>query len=1069
MPAPETHPVDPHLMDDQPARERILTDLDTNLLVEAGAGSGKTTLLVGRIVALIARGTPVERIAAVTFTRKAANELRERLQVELEARSRAAEPGSARAERYEHALRELGRGFVGTIHAFCARLLRERPLEAGLDPDFREVSEEDWQELQRDFWRRWIERAKRTDDPMLVDLQRVAIDARELFEAFETLTAYPDVVFPLVDVAPPDTTSCRRALEAVLAEARALMPREAPPDGWDELMRLVRRLELRRRLGNWDDPAAFCAAIEGIAPSHCKLVQKRWSDTKEGKARAKQLAADLLALIEGPIADVLRAWREHRYPIVMRFLQRATEEFAHERRATGQLGFEDLLLLTATLLREHPHVRAALGARWAHVLVDEFQDTDPIQAEVCFLLAADATPERDWRAVTLRPGALFVVGDPKQSIYRFRRADIGTYELVKARIAAHGAVVALTRNFRSTPPIARLVNQHFAEVFPREATDVQAAFRPMQVVKDARATTGVHRYVVRPAANNKETIFAMDAAMVASWIAERIARGERTAGDFLVLTATKEPIAVYARALAERNVPVATTGAPLPQERELRELLLVLRALADPENAVAVAAVLEGLFFGLSPADLFDARQAGLRFVATRRPPDDALPAARALRRLHEWWLLSQRAPADVVLERIVDETGLLAYAASQPLGDVRAGALLRLVEVVRAGSTLGVSGLGAAVERIELELNGEAPDAPLLPGRTDRVRVMNVHKAKGLEAEVVVLAAPVDARPWPSLLHVRRGATGEATGGMCITADKRILAHPPGWAAMAEAEDALRGAERARLLYVAATRAKQELVVAQCQRSTRNGPVPDESMWSPLAPALESLATPIELPIAPAPGRRQVTRDHAVIAAAIADAEARRRTAADPSLTLTTVTESAKGTWDEARPMDVLQPPGANAGAAWGRAVHRAIEALGRGRRDESLRAFIRAVALHEGLTDAQRDELDAVIAAVAGSAAWQRLLVHGAPRVELPVMRSVRDAAGERVTEGVVDAAVLGREGWVVVDWKTDAVEGERWRERLARYTRQVDAYAEILGALTGAPARGTVERIPRGAGGA
>jgi ATP-dependent helicase/nuclease subunit A len=1069
MPAHDIRPDDPAVADDQPARERVLTDLDTNILVEAGAGAGKTTLLVGRIAALIARGTPVERIAAVTFTRKAANELRERLQVELEARSRAAEPGSALAGRYERALRELGRGFVGTIHAFCARLLRERPLEAGLDPDFREVSDEDWKELQRDFWRRWIERAKRTDDPMLVDLQRVAIDARELFDAFDTLTAYPDVVFPLVDVALPDTSACRRALDAVLADARALVPRETPAGGWDKLMRLVRRLELRRRLGDWDDPATFCAAIEGIAPSHCEIVQKRWSDTKEGKARAKQLAADVLALVEGPIADVLRVWREHRYPIVMRFLRRATEEFARERRATGQLGFEDLLLLTATLLREHPRARAALGARWAHVLVDEFQDTDPIQAEVCFLLAAEAGSERDWRAVALRPGALFVVGDPKQSIYRFRRADIGTYELVKARIAARGAVVALTRNFRSTPPIARLVNEHFAGVFPPEASEVQAAFRPMQVVKGAAPASGVRRYAVRPAANNKESIFAGDAAMVASWIAERIARGERVAGDFLVLTATKEPIAAYARALAERNVPVATTGAPLPQERELRELLLVLRALADPENAVVVAAVLEGLFFGLSPADLFDARQAGLRFVATRRPPDDALPAGRALRRLHEWWQLSQRAPADVVLERIVDETGLLAYAASQPLGDARAGALLRLVEVVRAGSTLGVSGLGAAVERIELELDGEAPDAPLLPGRTDRVRVMNVHKAKGLEADVVILAAPADAPLWPSRLHVRRGAAGEATGGVCVTAGTRTVAHPPQWAAMAAAEDEFHAAERARLLYVAATRAKQELVVAQCHRSNKSGPVPDESMWSPLVPALESLATPIELPIVPAPGRRRVARDRAAIAAAIADAEERRRTAAEPSLAVTTVTESAKGTWDEGRTSGLGQAPNPGGGAAWGRAVHRAIEALGRGRRDESLRAFIRAVVLHEGLTDAQRSELEAVIAAVAGSAAWARLLAHGAPRVELPVMRSVRDAAGERVTEGVVDAAVLGRDGWLVVDWKTDAVEGETWRERLVQYTRQVEAYAAILAALTGAPARGTVERIPRAGGGA
>ena len=146
--------------DDQPARDRIRTDLATNLLVEAGAGSGKTTSLVERMLEHVRTGTPVERLTAVTFTRKAANELRERFQLRLERAVReAADDETARA-RCEQALRELDRAFLGTIHAFCARLLRERPLEVELDPDFQEVSEEEWEQLKRSFWRRWVERAR---------------------------------------------------------------------------------------------------------------------------------------------------------------------------------------------------------------------------------------------------------------------------------------------------------------------------------------------------------------------------------------------------------------------------------------------------------------------------------------------------------------------------------------------------------------------------------------------------------------------------------------------------------------------------------------------------------------------------------------------------------------------------------------------------------------------------------------------------------------------------------------------------------------------------------------------
>ena len=148
------------VLDDVHARERIARDLDTSFLVEAGAGSGKTTSLVGRMVALVARGTKVEQIAAVTFTRKAATELRERFEVALETCVRDSERGSEAHARHERALHDLDRAFLGTIHSFCGRLLREHPLELALDPNFSEVTDEDWDLLQEGFWQDWIERAR---------------------------------------------------------------------------------------------------------------------------------------------------------------------------------------------------------------------------------------------------------------------------------------------------------------------------------------------------------------------------------------------------------------------------------------------------------------------------------------------------------------------------------------------------------------------------------------------------------------------------------------------------------------------------------------------------------------------------------------------------------------------------------------------------------------------------------------------------------------------------------------------------------------------------------------------
>ncbi|NUO65047.1 MAG: UvrD-helicase domain-containing protein [Gemmatimonadaceae bacterium] len=1043
---------------DEAARSRILTDLDTNLLVEAGAGSGKTTSLVGRMVALVERGTPVERIAAVTFTRKAANELRERFQLALESRVRGDAPNAESAERCEAALRQLDAAFLGTIHSFCGRLLRERPLEVGLDPSFEEVTEEDWTELQDEFWNRWLERAKRGDDPALRELAAVGVDPRALRKGFDKVVKYPDVAFPTGESVAPNARDCRTKLEELVTRAERMLPREEPEGGWDPLMALVRRLTVQSRIRDWGDVAAFCETLERMTISACKVTQKKWGADKETKAAAKALCEEFTEFVQGPAADVLRCWREHRYPVVMRFLGRAAAEFERERLATATLGFNDLLLLAAKLLRENAEARDQLGARWAHLLVDEFQDTDPVQAEVCLLLASPSSEGDDWRRVTPRPSAIFVVGDPKQSIYRFRRADIQVYELVKRRFASFGAVLALTHNFRSTKPIESLVNAHFAGVFPATGTPAQAPYSAMTTWKDVAPADGVYMYTVCPDRNAKEAIFREDAALLASWIAARIAKGERSAGDFLILTDQKAPIEHYARALSERNVAASTSGAPLPQERELRELLLVLRTLADPENAVLVAAALEGLFFGLSPADLHAGRRAGLHFSITHRPTDEESLCGRALRQLHEWWKVSQRHPADVLLERILDDTGLLFHAASQTLGDARAGALLHLVEALRASSVTGASAVTDATERLELLLRQEAADAPLRPGRSDAVRVMNLHRAKGLEATVVVLAAPYEGDGFEPTVYVRRDEQG-ATGAMVIEGDGLAIAQPPGWEKMAAEESLFERAEDDRLLYVATTRPMRELVVARCAKTTKaHGTEHLGWAWTPLAATLAKVGQPLELVATDAPGRNRVQRSADELREATENATRRLGLASVPTLRVATVTESVKEQRETARAYDL--PKATSPGAAWGRAVHRAMEAVGRGRSGESLDVFLAAVAREEELDAERSAALPRLVAELTASERWTRLMAN-APALELTIMSRTTEDGADLLTEGVIDAASRDADGWTLLDWKTDGVADAEWAKRVDQYERQVGTYGEMLTALTGAPAAGEIVR--------
>ncbi|HEU4570551.1 MAG TPA: UvrD-helicase domain-containing protein [Gemmatimonadales bacterium] len=1047
---------------DQAARERIRTDLDTNLLVEAGAGSGKTTSLVERLVALVERGLPLESIAAVTFTRKAAAELRERFQLKLEAAG------------HLDALRDLDRAFLGTIHAFAGRLLREHPLEAGLDPTFEEVDQAAWPALCDGFWERWLEQLRLAEDAELRALDELGLPPRKLLPAFKEIVAHPDAEFPLVETPRPDHAPVRRRLEQLLDWASGLMPAQEPEAGYDALQEKVRLLRFLQVTTDWDETRSFCDALEQFASGKVKATYNRWvaGRKKDDLAPIKELEEAWNDFAETQAASLLERWREHRYPPLVRFLRRGARQFAAERWRHGTLGFEDLLTGAVRLLRERPEVRRRLGERWRRLLVDEFQDTDPIQAELCFLLASPPEEGEDWRTVRPRAGALFVVGDPKQSIYRFRRADIQTYEQVRERMDLVGAVLQLPASFRARPAVADLVNAHFRSVFPETASETQAAFAPLQPQRPPEPGDGVFRYLVTPEQENAEGILAADAAAVAAWVAAEVTEG-RAPEDFLVLTRGRRGVAEIARALSQWQVPVDTTNAELQQESELRELVLLLRALADPTDPVLVTAALEGLFFGCTPADLWEARRAKVRFTLLEVPPESGPePVRGALAQLVHWRRLADAAPADVLLERILDDTGLLALAASEPLGEGRAGVLVHLVEQLRSGEGGEALDLAAALERVESALKAEGLDVPLRPGRGGAVRVMNLHQAKGLEAHTVILAAPLKPTEHEPTLHVSRMADGPAQAWCVLKDDQRTLAQPPEWARYAAREEEFKRAEEARLLYVASTRAAQRLVIGRAKRSLTASGTTRANDGSPWAAFDEVTARCAELaiPDASPPGRPLLDADAKALRTRAGEVAEQVAGLATPTLAIRTVTERVKvepptESWREAREEERAYdiPDGRPRGAAWGRAVHRAIEGLGRGRRDEALARYVRAVVADElpweapEVQAARVHELLALCDRVRSSPEWASL--GGDARVELPVYRLTSEGGRVIVEEGVIDAVGRADGGWRVVDWKTDAAQ---WDARVPQYQAQVDAYAEALQALTDTPATGRLVRL-------
>lgn len=1081
---------------DEIDRGLIRTALDETLLVEAGAGSGKTTALVDRMLRLIAGGhAAVDDIAAVTFTRKAAGELRQRFQERLEEAiaDRSLDPGDpAPAEvidRLHTALGRIDRAFMGTIHAFCARLLRERPLDARLDPGFRELTAPEERTLARQFWDQHLERlaADPGEDGVLARLDAVGVRPSQLYDQFMAMNEASDVAFPVADAplpSPEEQARLRAAIDDIIDSAIPGIPAVKPDRGWDSLQRKVKQMRYLRSALDFGRAEDLFRALSILCSSKkARVVLKRWTFPS---GQVKEVAARVDDLIEqtptrpAPFGRrLLAAWHAHRYGPALELVQGASRAFAEHRRRTAQLTFHDLLVRATDLLRRSPGARRGLGLRWRRILVDEFQDTDPLQAELLFLLASepsDDPPDGGWAEFVPRPGALFVVGDPKQSIYRFRRADISLYSRIRARFESFGRVVRLTANFRSTPPIEAIVQGVFAPAemggegrFPATATEQQAGFAPLltQPPRSEVVSEGVFYYRIPREYGRAAQALEWEAEALATWVADRVASGERAPEDFLILTRVRRGLSTYARALEARQLPVLVSGSGVGIEDELRELRLVLEALVDPGNRLATLAALEGLFFGLDPDTLLGHVEAGGRFdyrAAADQPPG---PVSDALAVLERWWQRAAERPADEVVEDIVSSIGLLAFAASGELGGLRAGALAFTMELVRTTAVADDASLAGALEALGLVLDDEDSDveSPLEPGRGGAVRVMNLHKAKGLEAPVVVLAGPRGETPMGRSMIIERDAHGQSQG-FCVVQEKsgafqrRTVAAPLDWEARDEREQAFGRAEEDRLLYVAVTRAAHELVVgSRAEGEKRRGP------WAPLEPWLQEHGVELTLEPAPHPARRPLPEPIEVLAAREEDATRIRRRASRPGWSFHTVTEQVRAD-DPAEPpteadadsalLGWTQSPGSASGPggfSWGNAVHMTLEAAARGLDGEALSGIAR-MALLENDRPVLRGEpielepLLVLVERLRGSDLWRRALAAETTLTEHAFVLEQEDGA---FLEGVIDLAFRETDGWVIVDYKT-AADDRVFELRLPRYRRQVALYADAWSKLTG-----------------
>ena len=1077
-------------LSDATARQRITTDLATTFLVEAGAGSGKTTNLVQRMVSLVRTGTcRIEHLAAITFTRKAAAELKSRFQIKLEKALREATDPTEH-ERLAYTLDNLHLAFLGTIHSFCSRLLRERPVEAGMTPDFDEIEGLDERLLQERAWQEYLQILRLENPKQLHDLADLDVRPEDLKASYLELCLYPDVTM-VGEVAPyPDLNEVREELYGLIDFAAPLIPADEPEKGWDPLQAMLRKCRRWQRAFDLSEDKYLLRLLAQLDKKG-SVTQNRWI-TKEGAKAAEQAFTDFR---EQHLQPALQEWREHRHYPLLAFLLPATEHYASLRQQEHKLNFQDLLMRTAALLRHNSEVRQYFGARFTHLLVDEFQDTDPIQAEIMMLLTAEESTPTEWSRTTPRPGSLFVVGDPKQSIYRFRRADITTYNQVKEQIRnTGGEVLHLTSNFRSVPSILHTANSAFNSIFALHSNDYQADFKPIDPARDTGSGEEGIRLIEMPPVpyHSGVAIAELDASAIAAYIRHSLDGSITLArtpderdegltpqpvpGDFLILVRYKKDMALYARALEEYHIPFSLSGgSDITTSYELAELLLLLQALADPTDSLSLVAVLRGSFFGLSDAAFHQHKQAGgiFSFYSEVPPHPSAELLAQAFTTLKTFRQYIQDLTASSAIERIMRELGLIPLAFSGELAKGKGGYLLQALELIRMQEQDGTTSINAIVDFLAELLDVGVEDELDLEGlRSPGVRIMNLHKAKGLEAPVVFLANPGHVVHRGPSLHISRNdnivplgvqlpepnalplslreAAAEtasalsygksAYGFMCITRHREpfgseIIAQPPHWHTYAEEESHYLSAEENRLLYVAATRAKNLLLVSIYPKK------PDKSPWQSLEPfltevkTLENISASIPEPVAPTQSLTPAMLDAALIDIALSLSIISLPTYTE--LTVTDLGKQGKAPTREAT----------GRGASWGNAVHNCLELLARGCQD--IASAIPSILTAEGRDPAEQTELIELLTRVQSTPIWQRAMAATTRYTEVPFGTQ----SGSVYLTGVIDLAFQEPDGWVLLDYKSDhIIDDTHLRELTTYYTPQIQTYAQHFTQLTG-----------------
>ena len=861
---------------DTDARNKIVSDIDKSFFVEAGAGSGKTTMLVNRMVAMVEAGIDIDKICAITFTKAAAGEFYERFQNLLIERSRTnyewkdeghagqlPEPTKESRDKCKEALENIDLCFMGTIDSFCRMVLSEHPAKAGIASDAVLISDAEAEIIYKQLY-------------VKICAGEFGAELQEMGRVFQQLYRNPEEIFV--------------KSVAIFMDERNVNFTYSIPDNFDldakfasdrdKVLKfvdcLVRNQDLRYEndyLENNDDKD-YKRSLDAwnkinIIKYH---LEKKWSRDfvnvlyyldRLGYIYVKNYAVSkypeevrgMLVLEKynryqkctiSDDGNIVSRIHEYMYSVTMPFILKSIDVISHEMHEKGYMSFFDYLYYLRNMLADDAkgdgklikHIRE----RHSYFLIDEFQDTDPMQAEIFFYLSTD-TPAAKWNECVPRPGSLFIVGDPKQSIYRFRGADVSSYLKIKGLFEKNNdEILELTRNFRSTRKLCEYFNRVFTNMLPAQ-TEEQSEYKPIPLPEDTDQFQGIYKYRACGGKTVKNFPEYADSIQVSN-IIETIVNNEefkiKTKGDdslrkirykdIMVITSSKKKLVPIVEELKNRGIDTRVEGnVPFGTNEALLEVYKLYSSIADYNDRIAYYTAFTSKLIRITEeeyrcyVDYIRNEKSEMPITAENCNNETVLLVASKVKEIEKLRNAANSLSPAGLFEKIMDDFQIYKYAKAEELE-----VIYYTIELLRNAEQSGiVTTTKEAAEYLSKLINNDSDEERCLSlnDNTDAVHLANLHKVKGLEAPIVILTYYYESPLYPEkrVVHKEDGNEGYFFKLGMPNDEKRGIYnknyyHTESFPDEYNAEKASMEAEILRQVYVAATRARNALFICNAE-----------------------------------------------------------------------------------------------------------------------------------------------------------------------------------------------------------------------------------------------------------